>query len=141
MFNRKSMAAHLNRRTMLLSSSAGALGVLIGTSSPTQAATVPICQVGTFINANSRQYGHELAAAGLKQIGCTPTVWDDYLVTGYNSQVIVSITSVPLASRSTYMCVIACSSDSQVAEKARNDVRTFIQSHICSLTNEDCGIS
>jgi hypothetical protein len=130
MFGLKSVTSYLSRRKMLFGSSAGALGLLIGTSSPTLAASRPASHWGTFIKNDAFVYCQQFAEDALRSINCTiidPASSNNHLVIGINRSVFVSVTSIALDSSRTYMIVMAHSDDSAVAEKVRNDVRSYIQ--------------
>ena len=62
-------------------------------------------------------------------------VWDiqndgDYMVIGGNNDVIVNVTGVPQQPGHSWVAVSAYSSDSSIAELARNGVREYIVSHV-----------
>ena len=83
---------------------------------------------GTFAKQASLQNALVMADGAMQRFGLT--IWNnshdnDYIVIGGNGQVIVCVACVPQQTN-TWMVVHACSTDSNLAEQARNQIRTAI---------------
>ncbi|MFF2041363.1 hypothetical protein ACFVVX_13105 [Kitasatospora sp. NPDC058170] len=87
---------------------------------------------GTFTKNDTLGYCLGLAQSALRERGFQ--VWDlagdgDYQVIGGNNDVIANIVCVPQGGN-TWMTVSAYSTDSTLAERTRNEVRTYIVNSI-----------
>jgi hypothetical protein len=87
---------------------------------------------GSFTKQASLSVALGMAQAALQEHGYR--IWDtatdgDYMVIGGNAQVIVTVVCVPQAAN-VWILVNACSTDSAVAEAARNSVREKIQRRV-----------
>jgi len=130
------LGSFLSRRKFVLGGAIGMMGTfLVGKSSPAYAsgggAVRPASAWSEFTRSYLLSVCGQFATDALSQRKYTIRESSSYFVIGYTYTVAVSVSLIPLNSNSTYIIVMASSSNLVVAQTEHNAIRKVIESVVC----------